>query len=503
MPTKQDTNIERIRYIMKMLKRLAAGIVSVAMAATMLTGCDSGRYVMNYDGNDINSGIYIYNVLSELLTQQYNMYMKGSSDSIMDQKVDGKEMAVYLEDKAMEKTKAYCAVTEKFKELGLELTDDDNKSISTSATNTYNAQKDMFEEMGISKESIKLAYKGEKMKTMLFDYYYGKDGKEAPSDEEMEKYVTENYLRYKSITISKSTKSDDSEKEKENKEKKEQAEKYFKQAEGKSFSSFDDVIDAYKKDTEAASAAANGSSSTNDSSSSSNADSSSSSTVDSSSSSAADSSSSTDSSAVRSDSSKVGDNDSSSSSAAESSSSAAESSSSKAESSSSAADSSSSTDSSSLTDASSKDDTSSAADSSAADSTASTTGTTETEASKYPNETMINYANFTEDQLNESTGKMAAKIKEAETGKAFFYEDDTGYYIIIKGDTSERSKGYASENHSTLLSEKYDKIFDKTIADWAEKLDIKVDSKAIKRYSAKSLYNRYVDFLTKDSSKAA
>ena len=472
---------------MKMLKRLAAGIVSIAMAATMLTGCNSGRYVMSYDGNDVNSGIYIYNVLSELLSQQYTLYIKGSSDDIMDQKVDGKEMAVYLEDKAMEKTKEYCAVTEKFKELGLELTDEDMKTIASSATNTYNAQKDMFEEMGISKESIKLVLKGTKMKSMIFDYHYGTDGKEAPKDEEIEKYISDNYLRYKSITISKSTSTDDATKEKENKEKKEQADKYFKQAESKSFTSFDDVIDAYKKDTEEASKAASGDSSTGDSSSNSDSksdSSSSSSQADSSSSSNADSSS-----AVESDSSKVGDNDSSSSSAAESSSSSE----SKSDSSSSSA-----ADTSSTADSSSKDDTSSTADSSSAADT-STTGTTKTEASKYPNETMINYSNYNEEQLASDTGKMATKIKEAETGKAFFYEDDTGYYIIIKGDASERAKGYASENHGTLLDEMFSKTFEKNIAEWAEKLDIKVDNHSIKRYSAKSLYNRYADFLAKDS----
>lgn len=478
---------------MKMLKRLAAGIVSIAMAATMLTGCNSGRYVMNYDGNDINAGIYIYNVLSELLSQQYTLYIKGSSDDIMEQKVDGKEMAVYLEDKAMEKTKEYCAVTEKFKELGLELTDEDMKTIASSATNTYNSQKEMFEEMGISKESIKLVLKGTKMKSMIFDYYYGENGKEAPKDEEIEKYISDNYLRYKSITISKSTSTDDATKAKENKEKKEQADKYFKQAESKSFTSFDDVIDAYKKDTEEASKAASGDSSTGDSSSNSDSksdSSSSSSQADSSSSSNADSSS-----AVESDSSKVGDNDSSSSSAAESSSSSE----SKADSSSSSAADSSSADTSSTADSSSKDDTSSTADSSSAADT-STTGTTKTEASKYPNETMINYASYSEDQLASDTGKMATKIKEAETGKAFFYEDDTGYYIIIKGDASERAKGYASENHGTLLDEMFEKTFEKNIAEWAEKLDIKVDNNAIKRYSAKSLYNRYADFLAKDNS---
>ena len=133
-------------------------------------------------------------------------------------KVNGKEMAVYLEENAMKKTKEYCAVTEKFKELDMELSDDDMKTVSSSATNAYNQQKDMYEELGISKESIKLMLKESKMKEKLFDYYYGKDGKQAPSDSDIEKYINENYVRFKSLSISKSTKSDEDEKKKENKE---------------------------------------------------------------------------------------------------------------------------------------------------------------------------------------------------------------------------------------------------------------------------------------------
>ena len=142
-----------------MLKRLACAAVSVAMTATMLTGCNNGRYVMSYGKTDVNAGIYIYNIVSEMLNQQYMLYYKGSSGGVMDEKVNGKEMAVYLEENAMKKTKEYCAVTEKFKELDMELSDDDMKTVSSSATNAYNQQKDMYEELGISKESIKLMLK--------------------------------------------------------------------------------------------------------------------------------------------------------------------------------------------------------------------------------------------------------------------------------------------------------------------------------------------------------
>ena len=165
---------------MARLKRLASAAVSVALAAVMLTSCSAGRYCMSYgDDKQVNSGIYIYNILSELINQQYISYYTGSTENVMDKKVGDKEMAVYLEDNAMKNTKAYCAIVSKFDELDLKLTDDENKTIKDSATNSFNSQKEMYEEMGISKESISEIIKQSKMRDKLFEYYYGKDGKEA------------------------------------------------------------------------------------------------------------------------------------------------------------------------------------------------------------------------------------------------------------------------------------------------------------------------------------
>lgn len=465
---------------MKILKRLACAAVSVAMAASMLTGCESGRYVMSYGDTDVNSGIYIYSIISEMLNQQYNLYIKGSSESVMDQKVDGKNMADYLEDKAMKMTKEYCAVTEKFKELGLELTDDELKSVSDSATDTFNSKKDMYEELGISKESIKLILKETKMKDKIFEYYYGKDGKEAPSDEDIQKYVTDNYLRFKSITISKSTNSDEEIKKKENEENKALAEKYFKQAEGKSFADFDEVISDYNKYVEEKNKQASGDSSSQGDTSSSDQ-----------SSSQADSSSSAESaSAADSSSSKVGDSD--SSSQAESSSQTD---------SSSQSDSSSQADSSSKADSSSQDESSLKTDGSSQDESSAAEAAKETEASKYPNESMINYAMYDKETLETETGKALIKIHDMSVGKVELFENEDGYYIMIKGDVSERAKGFAEENRDTIVKERYDKTFTETIEKWAEELDIKVDNTSIKKYTAKKLYNKYADYTTKNSKK--
>lgn len=428
---------------MSRLKRLASAAVSVAMAAVMLTSCSTGRYCMTYSGDkNVNSGIYIYNIISELLNQQYVMYYSGSSDNVMDKKVDGKEMAVYLEENALKNTKAYCAITAKFDELGLKLSDEDTKSISSSTTNAYNAQKEMFEEMGISKDSIKQVLTQTKKRDMLFDYYYGKDGKEAVSDDELIKYVNENYLRYKTLSISKSTSTDDSTEDKENKEHEETINKYFSKAQSGSFDGFDAVIEEYNAEVEAKAKETSDSSSNADSSSSSD------------SSSKADSSSTADSS-----SSKVGD-----------------------------ADSSSKTDSSSNSDSSSKADSSSSSDSSETD------HDHEAEESKYKNENMVNYAQYDEDALSQDYGKLITEVKNMKAGSCIKYSNDKVYYIIYKGDVTERSKEYVADNRETILKEMKNEDFDKLIEEWEGSLDIKVDDKSIRRYSAKSLYERYTDY---------
>ena len=112
---------------------------------------------------------------------------------------------------------------------------------------------------------------------------------------------------------------------------------------------------------------------------------------------------------------------------------------------------------------------------------------------------MTNYASLDEDALSSDSGKLLTKIKEMGVNKAEKFENDVAYYIIIKGDVSQRSKEYATENHDRILSEMFDEQFKELIAGWAEDLNIKVDNNSVKRYSAKSLYKRYTDFTTKNA----
>ena len=233
---------------MSKIKKAFAAISAAAMMFTM-SGCSDTRYVMTYKGGEkVNAGVYIYNLYSEMsyeLTMSY--YTTGQAIIDLDSDKDGQKLRDYLVEQARKNTKECIAITYKFDELGLELTDEELKSINDNIKSIWDASGDLMEEEGISKESIRTVLKAQTMRTRLFDYYYAADGVEAVTDADMKKYVEDNYVRYKAIRIQKSNAEDSAEAEKENKEYEAIRDEYLAKAEGLSYEEFDDLIKEYNE----------------------------------------------------------------------------------------------------------------------------------------------------------------------------------------------------------------------------------------------------------------
>ncbi|MGN0601897.1 MAG: hypothetical protein ACI4I7_04225 [Oscillospiraceae bacterium] len=111
---------------------------------------------------------------------------------------------------------------------------------------------------------------------------------------------------------------------------------------------------------------------------------------------------------------------------------------------------------------------------------------------KYTNEQMSNYATVDEDSLDTTYGKVLTMLKDMKTDVADSYEDDYAYYIFIKGEVSERSEDYITDEdtHSTILSEMKEDDFQKKINDLVKKITFDINDKAIERYSAENVYNK-------------
>lgn len=433
-------------------KKITAALTAALLCTASLTSCSDTSYVMTVGDSKINAGIYIYNELTEMSYQMTMMYyQKGIKKDYFDQKVDGKAFDEYLSDYALTATKEYAAVVDKFNELGLTLSDEDIKSINNSISSTWDSQGEFYESEGISKESVKLALKGSKMREELFDYYYAEGGEEAVSDDEMVKYLDDNYLRYKSISFAKTKASTDSSSSATdsstdsaaaaNEEAKAKRDEFLEKAQGVSFDDFDSIIDEYNDYV--ASKKAKDSSSAADS-----------------------DSSASDSSTASDDTSSVSDIDTSSTAS---------------------------------------DDTSSVSDSTADSSTASSDTDSSADSSSsapdpYANEKMANYGEMDDSQKDTANGKILKEVSGMSTDVATAYEDDNAYYILIKGDIKDRDTEYAKDNHEDLLKEMKSDEFQKKLTSWVEKLDIKVNNKAIKRYTPKVVYDKQTEYYSKKNN---
>lgn len=433
-------------------KKITAALTAALLCTASLTACSDTSYVMTAGDSKINAGIYIYNELTEMSYQMTMMYyQKGIKKDYFDQKVDGKAFDEYLSDYALTATKEYAAVVDKFNELGLTLSDEDIKSINDSISSTWDSQGEFYESEGISKESVKLALKGSKMRDELFDHYYAEGGEEAVSDDEMVKYLDDNYLRYKSISFAKTKASTDSSSsatdsstdsaDAANEEAKAKRDEFLEKAQGVSFDDFDRIIDEYN-DYVASKKASDSSS-------------------------AADSdSSASDSSTASDDTSSVSDIDTSSTAS---------------------------------------DDTSSVSDSTADSSTAASDTDSSADSSSsapdpYANEKMMNYGTMDDSQKDTTNGKILKEVSGMSTDVATAYEDDNAYYILIKGNVKDRDTEYAKDNHEDLLKEMKSDEFQKKLTSWVEKLDIKVNNKAIKRYTPKVVYDKQTEYYSKNNN---
>ena len=288
------------------------------------------------------------------------------------------------------------------------------------------------------------------MREELFDHYYAEGGEEAVSDDEMVKYLDDNYLRYKSISFAKTKASTDSSSsatdsstdsaDAANEEAKAKRDEFLEKAQGVSFDDFDSIIDEYNDYV--ASKKATDSSSATDS-----------------------DSSASDSSTTSDDTSSVAESDTSSTAS---------------------------------------DDTSSVSDSTAESSSAadsdSSTDSSSSAPDPYANEKMMNYGTMDDSQKDTTNGKILKEVSGMSTDVATAYEDDNAYYILIKGDIKGRDTEYAKDNHEDLLKEMKSDEFQKKLTSWVEKLDIKVNNKAIKRYTPKVVYDKQTEYYSKNNN---
>lgn len=417
----------------------------------MLTaaGCGDTTYVMTYNnGVKINAGVYLYSMFIEMSNQ---FYYSGYAQDFMDREVDGQPMSDYLVDQAKKSAREFAAVKAQFEKLGLSLSEQEEDEIRSNVKLTWDSNSELFELEGISKESLELMTRADYERQAVFNYYYGDEGIERPSDDELVSYMNDAYVRYKSIRISKAYDSDESAREERNKEYQALRDEFLEKAKKVDFAGFDDIIaefDEYEAQKAAEDAAAEE---------------------------AAQQEAALESAADTEDSREpVADEDSVAEVKAPEEPEGEE-----------------------ETSEEPADEVTTDGEDAVLLTDADTDGG---EPDPYANEILRNYANITATGLESEAGKLMTAVMGLEVGKAEAYEDDSAYYIIIKGDVSERSAEYAAENRESLVSEMKDKEFQAKIDEWVKEIGVVENTDAVRRYTAKKVFdiqNDYYESLSK------
>lgn len=179
-----------------MLKKLMALIVSVGMLGS-LCACSDQTWSVKAGDASMTMGSYIlfeYESYNEAM-QELGITQQSEKVAISNKKIGDKKASDWIKEKTLEKCKMFLYVENKFKEMNLSISDDERTEVNTTVDNYWGQVQSMWEKKGVSKESF-AAVVGEypKKAEKIFKATYDKNGTNPVSDDDVEKYVKDNYL---------------------------------------------------------------------------------------------------------------------------------------------------------------------------------------------------------------------------------------------------------------------------------------------------------------------
>lgn len=185
---------------MKKLKCSLAVILAISTAALFGSCTVDQSWSYKDDLTTESLGTYIYYNYSAF--QKASQKVEDSSGDFLSQEItddDDNKMTAreYIAKEADLGCKNMLNVEKKFKEMGLSLTEEEQKAAETNASSGWMYNKTIMEGYGISEESFTNAYALVSAKyEKIFKTLYGEGGEKEVSQEELSKYFLDNYTNY-------------------------------------------------------------------------------------------------------------------------------------------------------------------------------------------------------------------------------------------------------------------------------------------------------------------
>ena len=194
-------------------KRAVAGMLALAMCLSFAGCYDENKTWAARQGDDtMPIGGYIYYLYS---AYSEAMQKVDTETQVLKAEIDGEDATQWIKDRAMSYLQSYYYIGDKFDEYGLELTQEDQDTISSTTDSFWAYYQSMFEdELGIAKSSFDQAYSQYNAKYQkVMKAMYDEGGELALADNELKDYFTDNYYSYEYFFVSLTTTNDDGESE--------------------------------------------------------------------------------------------------------------------------------------------------------------------------------------------------------------------------------------------------------------------------------------------------
>ena len=173
-----------------MMKKLSAVALAVAMSFS-LSACTLGStsWILKYgdDNQEVPTGIYVQNMYTAYSAA--GQYATGG-DTLLESSIEDKTADQWIRDTAMNLTKQYLAVTLKFDELGLTLTEAENTNIQSMVDSVWKSYGESYTLMGVNRDSYQKMLEYTAKTGDLFQHFYGEGGELAPTEEEYKHLIT-------------------------------------------------------------------------------------------------------------------------------------------------------------------------------------------------------------------------------------------------------------------------------------------------------------------------
>lgn len=211
----------------KFKKSVAAAAAIICTASMCGCSFDNG-YIMNVDGTDIRTGIYLSymltaydNGVTEVSDAKEELGDTSEVSDVFTETIDGKNANDWIKEETIKLVKRHIAVDRLFESKGLTLTDEEidkvgddvNETWSTDSINyfgyTFSVEQmygtdtmgEYYESIGVGKDSRKELSINDLKKEKVFLAVYGQDGEQAVGEDEINTYLKENFANVKLIEL--------------------------------------------------------------------------------------------------------------------------------------------------------------------------------------------------------------------------------------------------------------------------------------------------------------